>query len=200
MRVLRSYMYSRLRKQLQCSMNTNIAIFPHVLRILSMDYLSLEKIEASKHESLCQKNVLYKLIYDNDDETLLSHVKGLIDANDTIKPGQLTLLLQPLEWSKELTDAMELLRSLEQHPVLGQPEQAPLRRTVYHAILLVCLPHISSFTAYILDRSENKDACMRFIQSCLIKSEEEFFYGNSVNFSDFESWVNFIRSRYMCYL
>lgn len=164
-----------------------------------MNYSKLAENQEARHNRLRRADILYELLYGGDDEVLLSHVKGLIDGNDTIKPGQLTLLLNPMEWSKELRDAMELLRIMEQHPVLSQPEQAGLRRTVYHAILLVCLPHISSFTAYIVDRSESKEQCMRFIQECLIKSEEEFFYGSSETFTGIESWVNYVRSRYVCY-
>lgn len=166
-----------------------------------MDYAEVEKTHAQRHKQMCQTDVLYGLLYGGDDESLISHVKGLIDAEDTPKPGQLTLLLRPAtEWSAELRDAMILLRTLENHPVLGQPEQASLRRTVYHAILLACLPHITSFTSYVLERSRCRDDCMRFIRDSLIRTEEEFFYGSVDAFTDVESWVNHLRSRYACYM
>jgi len=166
-----------------------------------MDYGLLKKTHAQRHAQLCQSDVLYGLLYGGDNEALVSHVKGLIDAEDTPKPGQLTLMLNPVtEWSAELRDAMALLRTLEDHPILGQPEQAGLRRTVYHGVLLACLPHITSFTSYVLDRSRCRDDCMRFIRDCLIKSEEEFFYGSAEGFTDLESWINHLRCRYACYV
>ena len=165
-----------------------------------MDYGALSKVHGHGHGQLCQSDVLYGLLYGGDDEALLSHVKGLIDGEDTPKPGQVTLLLSPVtEWSMELRDAMALLRTLEHHPLLGQVEQAALRRTTYHAILLACLPHVTTFTSYILDRSRCREGCMRFIRESLIPTEEEFFYGSAEAFTDVESWVNHLRSRYACY-
>lgn len=166
-----------------------------------MDYTTLEQTHAQQHAALCQEDILYGLLYGGNDESLLSHVKGLIDSEDTPKPGQLTLLLSPVtEWSAELRDAMTLLRTMEHHPVLGQPEHIGLRRTVYHAVLLACLPHITSFTSYVLDRSCRPDDCMRFIRNSLIRTEEDFFYGSADGFTDLESWVNHLRSRYACYM
>ena len=166
-----------------------------------MDYKAIEQTHAQRHQQLCQSDVLYGLLYGEDNEALISHVKGLIDAEDTPKPGQLTLLLSPVtEWSAELREAMALLRTLEHHPVLGQPEQAGLRRTVWHAILLACLPHITTFTSYVLDRSRDREGCMRFIRDSLIPSEEHFFYGSADGFTDLESWVNHLRGRYVCFI
>ena len=156
-----------------------------------------------RHAQLCKSDILYELLYGANDETLLSHVKGLIDAKDTPKPGQLTLLLGPMEWSAELQDAMKLLRGMDQHPILGQPEHAGVRRTAYHAVLMACLPHIASFTMYVLDHSKSRESCMRFIHESLIKSEEQFFYGSAASESaggsgsgsgaaaGLESWVNY---------
>ena len=165
-----------------------------------MDYGLLSSQHAMHHAHLCEANILYNLLYGNNHDILLSHVKGLIDAIDSPKPGQLSLLLRPLDWSVELTEAMELLRNMENHPLLSQPEHLPLRRTVYHAILLISLPHIATFTAYVLDRSQNREGSMRFVQDSVINSEEEFFYGNTAGFTDLESWVNHLRSRYACYV
>ena len=166
-----------------------------------MDYDTLEQTHAQRHMQMCKSDVLYGLLYGGDDESLLSHVKGLIDGEDTPKPGQLTLMLSPAtEWSAELRDAMTLLRTMEHHPVLGQPEQAELRRTTYHAILLACLPHITSFTSYVIDHSRSREDCLRFIRDSLIRTETEFFYGSAEGFTDLESWVNHLRSRYACYM
>lgn len=105
----------------------------HIL-IKYMDYALLKKTHAQRHAQLCQSDVLFGLLYGGDNEALISHVKGLIDAEDTPKPGQLTLMLSPVtEWSAELRDAMALLRTLEDHPILGQPEQAGLRHITYSA-------------------------------------------------------------------
>lgn len=166
-----------------------------------MDYKALEKSHAQRHQQLCQSDIMYNLLYGDDNEALISHVKGLIDSEDTPKPGQLSLLLSPVtEWSIELRDAMVMLRTIEHHPVLGQPESASLRRTVWHAILLASLPHITSFTSYVLDHSRDREGCMRFIRDCLIPSEELFFYGSADGFSDLESWVNHLRGRYICFV
>ena len=46
---------------------------------------------------------------------------------------------------------------------------------------MACLPHIASFTMYVLDHSKSRESCMRFIHESLIKSEEQFFYGSAAS-------------------
>jgi len=152
------------------------------------------------HSAFCRQDLLYAILYGDNDEDLLGVVKGLIDPITSPKPGQLAYIFQNLEWSLELREAMDLLRTFHTHDLLKQDQYRGLRRTVYHAIIFACLPHVPSFTQYVVDRCSSPDLAKKFMQEVLVPSENTFFYYGQAPLIDVSCWCNHLRARYAWYL
>jgi len=158
------------------------------------------------HNKMCKNDIMFRLLFDSDtdshtgDDFLNSHVFGLISRASDKEPGIIINTFGEDKWSKGVLETFDLLKQLHSDPVLGDPLYRNFKRTMYHAVLFICLPHISTFAQYVAQHSLYPHKIIHFIEHTLLPAETAFFFEGKPGLHNLNLWVSFLRNRWCLYV
>lgn len=158
------------------------------------------------HNKMCKNDIMFRLLFDSDadshtgDEFLNSHVFGLISRASDKEPGIILNTFGEDKWSKDVLETFDLLKQLPADAVLGDASYRTFKRTMYHAVLFICLPHISTFAQYVAQHSLYPHKIIHFIEHTLLPAETAFFFEGKPGLHSLNLWVSFLRNRWCLYV
>ena len=164
------------------------------------------KLHQCVHNNLCKKDIMFRLLFDveNDscmgDGVLSSHVNGLISRASEKEPGIIVNTFSEDNWSDSVLETFDLLKQLPVDPILGNKVHRSFRRTIYHAVIFICMPHVATFAQYIAQNSLHPHKIIHFIKNVLLPAEVSFFIEGKEGIYTLDMWVSFLRSRWYLYV
>lgn len=165
------------------------------------------RLHQSVHSDLCKNDIMFRLLFDTksdtlegSDDVLSAHVNGLISRASEKEPGIIVNTFGEDAWSTSVLETFDFLRQLPSDPVLGNKAHRGFRRTIYHAVIFICMPHVATFAQYIAQKSLYPHKIVHFIENVLLPAETAFFIEGKDGLHTIDAWVSFLRCRWYLYV